>query len=597
MQQENSTNKLNTKYVFIVGGVMSGVGKGIATASLANIFKYNKGLKVSAMKIDPYINVDAGTMNPVEHGEVFVLADGDECDQDMGNYERFLDQELSRDNYMTTGRVYKSVIENERSLKYEGKCVQVVPHIPLEVISRIESVAKKDNSDIVFIEIGGTVGEYENLLFLEAVRLMKYKNPSDVAVVMVSYFPMPFDGGEIKTKPTQHAVRALNAAGINPDIIMARSKLKLDKIRKEKVAMFCNIEAEAVISAPDVNNIYEIVENFEKDNVSQILIEKLKISSMLKASKGKSDLINKKEKTTLVINPIITLSKKINKLKAQNYISDNIKIGVIGKYFDSGEFVISDSYISVIEAIKYSAYKQNKNPIIEWISAEDFEGTNKISTKNNLAKLKNYDAIIVPGGFGSRGVEGIINSIRYIRENKIPFLGICYGMQLAVIEYARNILNLPDANTTEVNNKTKNPVIDIQDSQVDKLNSGDMGNSMRLGDYACNINKNSLAYKNYKSEKAVERHRHRYEVNNNYVEMLEKSGLIISGKSDTGLVEIIELSQDLKNKNNKDSIHPYFVGIQSHPEFLARPGSTHPLFDGLIKAGILNSTKVWVKKG
>ena len=542
----------NTKYVFIVGGVMSGVGKGVTTASLANIFKY-KGYNVSAMKIDPYINVDAGTMNPTEHGEVFVTADGDECDQDMGNYERFLNQSLSRDNYMTTGRVYRSVIENERALKYEGKCVQVVPHIPLEVIDRIERCARKDKSDIMFIEIGGTVGEYENLLFLEAVRLMKYKSPDDIAVVMVSYFPMPFDGGEIKTKPTQHAVRSLNAVGINPEIIIARSKVSLDKIRKDKVAMFCNIPSASVISAPDVESIYDIVENFERDKVSKILMEKLNLN------------IKKEIKSNLNKNPIIELSKKIKESK------EELRIGIVGKYFATGEFVISDSYISVIEAIKYSCYKYNKKPRIDWINAEDFEDA-------NLEKLNIYDAIIVPGGFGERGVEGIISVIKYIRENNIPYLGICYGMQLAVVEYARNVLSLKDAHTTEVNNHTKNNVIDIQYSQIDKVKNADMGASMRLGDYVCNVKIGTLAYKLFKNKKIIERHRHRYEVNNTFVKDLEDAGMIISGISDAGLVEIIEL--------RPESGHTYFIGIQSHPEFLARPGRTHPLFDGLIAAAI-----------
>ncbi len=568
----------NVKYVFVVGGVMSGVGKGVTTASLANIFKY-KGYNVSAMKIDPYINVDAGTMNPIEHGEVFVTSDGDECDQDMGNYERFLDQSLSRDNYMTTGRVYRSVIENERALKYDGKCVQVVPHIPMEVINRIERCATKDKADIIFIEIGGTVGEYENLLFLEAIRLMKYKSPDDVAVVMVSYFPILFDGGEIKTKPTQHAVRSLNAVGINPDVIMARSKVSLDQIRKDKVAMFCNIDSRAVISAPDVESIYDIVENFERDNVSKILINKLKIKD------NSTNIKSKKQ------NPIIELSKKIKQSK------EEIRIGVIGKYFTAGEFVISDSYISVIEAIKYSSYKYNKKPKIEWISAEDFE-INKIinsnkKVKNNLEKLKSYDAIIVPGGFGSRGVEGIINVIKYARENNVPYLGICYGMQLAVVEYARNVLNLKDAHTTEVNSHTQNNIIDIQHSQIDKIENQDMGGSMRLGDYVCNVKKGTLAYKLFKnnvnslenkkeiknteSMKIIERHRHRYEVNNKFVKSLSEKGLVTSGISDLGLVEIVELNS-----------HPYFIGIQSHPEFLARPDHTHPLFDGLIAAAINN---------
>lgn len=547
----------NLKYVFVVGGVMSGVGKGITTASLANIFKY-KGAKVSAMKIDPYINVDAGTMNPVEHGEVFVLSDGDECDQDMGNYERFLDINLSRESYMTTGRVYLDVIKKERSLHYAGKCVQVVPHIPLEVISRIQNAAKKSDADIMFIEIGGTVGEYENLLFLEAVKMLKYNNEGDVAVVMVTFMPSAFEDGEIKTKPTQHAVRALNSVGLFPDIIIARSKGGIDKIRKEKIAQMCSVPSENIISAPNVNSIYDIVSNFEKDNISQILSKKLS----LKLSKN----IN-------LTNPIVELSNKIKK------VNKEIKIGIVGKYFDSGDFVVSDSYVSVIEAVKFSGYSAGIKVNLTWINSLDFEINDIKKRQEELIKLSDYDGIIVPGGFGSRGVEGIINAINYIRENNIPYLGLCYGMQLAVVEYARNVLGLKDANTTEINPKTKNNIIDIQENQKDKLAEANMGGSMRLGDYVCNIKEGTLAHKLYKNKKVIERHRHRYEVNDKYIKDLEKSGMLISGYSDKGLVEIVEIP---KNK--------YFVGIQSHPEFLARPGRTHPLFDGLIAAAIKNKS-------
>jgi CTP synthase len=547
----------NIKYVFVVGGVMSGVGKGITTASLANIFKY-KGHNVTAMKIDPYINVDAGTMNPVEHGEVFVLGDGDECDQDMGNYERFLNESLTRDNYMTTGRVYQSVIGKERSLSYKGKCVQVVPHIPLEVINRIQSAADKAEADIVFIEIGGTVGEYENLLFLEAIKMLKYQYPDDVAVVMVTFLPSAFDGGEVKTKPTQHAVRSLNAAGLFVDIIIARSRDGIDNIRKEKMANACFLPKENIISAPNVKNIYDIVGNFEKDKISSILVNKLNI---------------KLNNLTAKTNPITALARKISKTEKE------LSIGVIGKYFDSGYYTVSDSYISVIEAIKYSGYSQNVKVNLTWINSLDFECSNKKESRDRLEELKKYDAIIVPGGFGSRGVEGIIIAIKYVRENNIPFLGICYGMQLAVVEYARNVMGLSDAHTTEVDPSTKNNIIDIQENQKGKLSSGDMGNSMRLGDYDCNIKVNTFAYKLYKSKKVTERHRHRYEVNNNYAERLEKFGMTISGYSDNKLVEIIELAQ------NK-----YFIGIQSHPEFLARPGNTHPLFDGLIVAAVNNKS-------
>lgn len=554
------------KFVFVVGGVISGVGKGVTTSTLALLCKQS-GFKVTAIKIDPYINVDAGTMNPTEHGEIFVLADGDECDQDMGNYERFLDQDLTRTNYMTTGRVYQSVIEKERSMYYKGICVEVVPHIPLEVIGRIEKAAQDAAADICFVEIGGTVGEYQNMLFLEAVRMLETKYNSydekNVAVVMVSYVPNPPSVGELKTKPTQHAVRELNAVGIQPDIIIARSDISLDEKRKEKIAMFCNVQKSHVFSAPDVKSIYEIPENFKKEKVHEMILKKL-------------NLIERQGKNFLA--PIKTdISKWNNFFKPINPIFKNdfkvVKIAIIGKYFESGSGTLSDSYLSVIEAIKYSACAQKVRPEITWISAENIE-----TGKTKLEELKKFDAVIVPGGFGARGVEGKLKAIKYVRENKIPFLGICYGMQLALVEYARTVMNLKDAHTTEVDPQTKNPVVKILDEQKDKIKNGRYGNSMRLGAYTSVIKKKTLAHELYKKTEVTERHRHRYEVNPEYHQKFEEAGIIFSSLSPDGkLAEIIELSKN---------VHPYFIAGQFHPEFLARPLASHPLFTGLIKAAI-----------
>ncbi len=543
------------KYIFVIGGVISGVGKGVTVSSIGKILQ-GRGFKVTALKIDPYVNVDAGTMNPTEHGEVFVLKDGDETDQDMGNYERFLDTTLTRLNYMTTGRVYQTVINKERNLEYGGNCVQVVPHIPLEVIRRINEASRKTKADIAVIEVGGTVGEYENILFLEAARMMKIKNPKDVAFVIVSYLPTPSKVGEMKTKPTQHAVRALNTAGIQPDVIIARSDVALDQKRKDKIAVFCNVSPKDVISAPDVESIYEVPINFEKDHLGDILLQKLSIAK----KKRKTDL----KEWRKFVGGINSLKKEIN-------------IAVVGKYFDTGDFTLSDSYISVIEAIKYSSYKMKRKPKISWLSSTRFED------KKNLAELKKYDGIIVPGGFGSRGVEGKINVIRYAREKKIPYFGLCYGMQLLVIEYARNVLGLKGAHTAEVNPKAEHLVIDIMPDQKDKLKKKDYGGSMRLGSYTALLSGGTIARSAYGEGKVEERHRHRYEVNPEYIEMLEKDGLVFSGKSPDGvLMEIAELS---KNK------HPFFMGTQFHPEFQAHPLTPHPLFTAFIKAAMSKRKK------
>ena len=552
--------KKNTKYIFVAGGVMSGVGKGITSASIGKLLQA-RGLSVSAVKIDPYVNIDAGTMSPTEHGEVFVLNDGTECDQDMGSYERFLDRDFDGRNYMTTGSVYLSVINKERNLGFKGKCVEVVPDIPREVIMRINKAAQKDKADVIIIEIGGTVGEYQNVLFLEAVRMLKIKNPNDVLLILVSYLPYQGKGNELKTKPTQHAVRDLHYAGLHPDIIIARAKIPIDKKRKQKISFNCGIKEKDVISAPDISSVYEVPVNFEKDHMSDLVLEKLGLRSK------KKDLSNWRR-----------LVAKIRR------VSKPVKIGIVGKYFATGDYVLSDSYISVIEAIKHSAYALERNPVIEWLDAADYEPKNK-KYRTNLKKLGSYDGIIVPGGFGSRGAEGKIRVIKYCRENKIPFFGLCYGMQLAIVEFARNVLNLKRAHTTEIDAKTPHPVINFIPKQKELLDKNAYGATMRLGAYPAKIKKGTISHKAYKEDRVSERHRHRYEVNPNYIKKFEKKGLVFSGVSPDGvLMEIAELPKEK---------HPFFLGTQFHPEFKSRPLSPHPLFREFMR---IASNRVY-KKG
>lgn len=526
---------------------MSGVGKGIAVSSIGKILQ-SKGLNVTALKIDPYINVDAGTMNPTEHGEVFVLKDGYETDQDMGNYERFLGVELTRDNYMTTGLVYKTVIEKERNLEYQGKCVQVVPHIPMEVIGRIRKAAEQAKADIAIIEIGGTVGEYENILFLEAVRMMKIEEPDNVITAIVSYVPTPSKVGEMKTKPTQHAVRTLNGTGIQPDIIIARADRPLDEKRKEKIAVFCNVRTEDVVSAPDVESIYDVPVNFEKDDLGRIILKKLNL-------KAKKHDLGEWEKRV----------RRIHNAKHE------VRIGVVGKYFKTGDFVLSDAYISVIEALKHAACEVGRKPILTWIDSTEYEEDPK-----KLEELKKFDGILIPGGFGSRGIEGKIAAIRFCRENRIPYFGLCYGMQLMVIEYARHVLGLKGAHTTEVDKKTGHPVIDIMPEQKENLRKKNYGATMRLGHYEALIRPDTLAAEAYGKSSVLERHRHRYEVNPEYVKMLEEAGLTFSAVSPSGiLMEVAELPREK---------HPFFLATQFHPEFQSSLLRPHPLFVAFLKA-------------
>ncbi|MEF8847300.1 MAG: CTP synthase [Candidatus Paceibacterota bacterium] len=531
------------RYIFVMGGVMSGIGKGTTTASLGKLLQ-SKGFKVTANKIDPYVNVDAGTMNPIEHGEVFVTKDGAETDQDMGNYERFLEEEPTTDNYITTGRVYKTVINKERNLEYDGKCVEVVPDIPNEAIRRIKKAASKTDADFVLTEVGGTIGEYQNVLFLEAARRMKMENPNLVLFILVSYLPIPETIGEMKTKPTQNAAKKLRSVGIQPDLILGRSKLPLDELRKKKISTFCNVDEEDIISAPDVDSVYKIPVNFAKEELGNKVLDKFDLKPKENHMKKWESLVEviKKDKPT-------------------------VSIGMVGKYFKTGDFTLTDSYISVIEAVKHASWAHEKEPSISWLSAEDIK-------QGSLENLNQYDGIIVPGGFGNRGIEGKIKAIQFCRENNIPWLGLCLGMQLGVVEFARNVCGLKDAHSSEFDKDASHPVIDVMESQEEKLKENRYGGTMRLGAYECKLKEGTVSASAYGERIVKERHRHRYELNNDYRDKLKEEGMKMAGVNpQRNLVEIIELPD-----------HPFFVATQFHPEFKSRPLDPHPLFKKFIEA-------------
>jgi len=529
-------------YIIVTGGVVSGLGKGITTASIGKILKLH-GYDVTAIKIDPYMNCDAGTLRPTEHGEVWVTEDGGEIDQDLGHYERFLDINIPKCQNITTGQVYSAVIEKERKGKYLGKTVQPIPHVTDEIKRRIRETSQNQKLDFIIVEIGGTVGDYENVLFLEAVRQMKHEGDK-VLYVHVTYVPVLDSLGEAKTKPTQHSVKLLRGIGIQPDFIVTRSEKPLDEVRREKIALFCNVHEEDVISDSDIDNVYAVPLLFEEQFLSKKILRKLR------------------------------LRKDHNELKIwKDYIlnignlDNSINIGIVGKYFDIGSSQLSDSYISVIEAVKHAAWNNNLNPNIKWIDSKIFE-----KKPEEITSLNSVDGIIVPGGFGLSGIEGKIKTIEYARKNNIPFLGLCLGMQLAVVEYARNVCNLKEAHSSEVDKNTPHPVIDYIPEQVNIMRDSRYGASMRLGAYPALLKKGSIVQKLYNKNKIFERHRHRYEVNPEYVNILGKNGLIFSGCSpDKILMEFMELDT-----------HPYFVGTQAHPEFKSRPMKPSPLFNGLI---------------
>ena len=553
-----------TRYIFVSGGVISGLGKGI-TASSIGLLLSNAGYRVGMMKVDMYLNQDAGTMNPLEHGEVFVTDDGMETDQDLGHYERFLGNGLTRKNYLTAGQVFRSVLEQERNLSFEGKCVESYIHIPREIIRRIKEAGK--GKDILIVEFGGTVGEHQNMFFFEALRRMKIAMKERVFLVHVVYVPLPSFLGEMKTKPAQESIISLYSLGLSPDVVICRAPISIDERRREKIALVAALPPERIFSNPDVETIYEVPLVLYKQGMDKVLFE------LLGERRRKVDL----EKYRRLVAEIKRTKKNAPKLK----------IGIVAKYYQSGQFSLADAYVSVVESIKHAAWSLGREAEIIWINSEKLEKSNHVEEY-----LGDLAAIIVPGGFGSRGIEGKIKAIQYARENKIPFLGLCYGMQLATVEFARHLLKMKGANSTEVNIKTSYPVIHLMPEQEKKLLEKDYGGTMRLGVWPCRLKKKSLVFKLYQlchwprlSKEGVvkERHRHRYEFNNRYRQRFEKEGLILSGTTpDNHLVEIIELPLER---------HPFFVGVQFHPEFLSRPGRPHPLFWGLVQAAIKQEAK------
>ncbi len=532
------------RYIFISGGVISGLGKGITTASLAFLLK-SAGFKVTVAKLDMYLNQDAGTMNPLEHGEVFVTKDGKETDQDIGHYERFLDLELTKKNYLTAGQVFQTLLNRERQLHYNGKCVQPYNHIPPIVINKWKELGEE--SDFVLIELGGTVGEYEGMLFFESARRLMAELPESVYFIHVVYLLTPKFLGEMKTKPAQQSISELNKLGIRPDFIICRSEKCPDQVRLNKISLAAGLDKKYIFSAPNVDSIYKVPIVLKNQGFVSAFLEK--------AGLGMKKL---------------HLKRWQNKIEKADSANKKVTIGIGGKYYASGNFCLEDAYVSVVESIKIAAWHQGLNPEIIWIEAEEVE-------KNGLSRqLEKVDGVIIPGGFGLRGVEGKIDIIKSAREKGIPFLGLCYGMQLAVVEFSRNVAGLKNAHTTEVDPDTPYPVIHIMSNQEKKILKQNYGGTMRLGNWDCRLKKNSHSYTAYNQSLIAERHRHRYELNNDYRQKLGKSGMIFSGVSpDKKLVEIIELPKE---------DHPFFVGTQFHPEFTSRFLRPNPLFSAFIKA-------------
>lgn len=534
-----------TKYIFVTGGVCSGLGKGITASSIGLLLKA-KGYKVFMQKFDPYMNVDPGTMSPIQHGEVFVTADGCETDLDLGHYERFIDEELNYSSNITNGKIYSSVIEKERRGDYLGATIQIVPHISNEIKNKIYEAGISSKADVVITEIGGTVGDIESAVMMESLRQFKMEQGySNTLFVHTTLIPYIYGSNELKTKPTQNSIIDLRRLGIQPDIIVTRSNIQLGEAVKKKISMFGSIPVENIIEAVDVTNIYQIPINFHNQNIEKIILEHFGLKD------SKSDLKYWKD-----------LIETVDNLK------DDIEISLVGKYTE-----LHDAYISVVESLKHAGYKHKVRIKINWVDSEELEHTDDIKSY-----FKNSKGIIVPGGFGSRGIEGMIKAINYARVNKIPFLGICLGLQLSVIEFTRNVCNISDASSTEFNETCKNPVIDLMSDQKNIIN---MGGTLRLGNYECKMKENTLAYSIYKQDLILERHRHRYEFNNSYKDLLEKKGMVFSGVNpQANLVEIIELPD-----------HPHFIASQFHPEFKSRPTKPAPLFDSFIGASVKYKVK------
>ncbi len=534
---------MQTKYIFVTGGVVSGLGKGITAASLGRLLKA-RGYKVTIQKFDPYINIDPGTMSPYQHGEVFVTDDGGETDLDLGHYERFIDESLTINNNITTGKVYWSVLNKERKGEYLGATVQVIPHITNAIKERVFRAGKSTQSDIVITEIGGTVGDIESEPFLEAIRQVSSDvGKENVLYIHVTLIPYLAKSGEMKTKPTQHSVKQLLAIGIQPDIIVCRTEHTMSQEMKDKLALFCNVDKKCVMENIDCESLYEIPLLLEKEKLAHIVCEKLSIQDR---------------------HP--DLDDWCQVVEKQKNLQDKVTVGLVGKYVE-----LHDAYISIVESLKHAGIHLSADVNIKWINAEDIE-------KDGAdAHLSDVDAILVPGGFGERGVEGKISAVQYARENKVPFLGICLGMHCTVIEFGRNVVGLNGAHTSEINEDTPYPVIDIMPEQKD---IDELGGTMRLGAYPCKLAKGSISEEVYGEELIYERHRHRYEFNNEYRNQMVEKGLVIAGLSpDERLVEIVELKKDA---------HPWFVSVQFHPEFKSRPNRPHPLFKGFVEAGIQN---------
>lgn len=544
-----------SKFIFVSGGVISGLGKGVTTASISLLLQ-SRGYNVTPVKCENYLNIDAGLINPIEHGDPFLCDDGTESDMDMGTYEKFLGKNMYRHNFITMGQIYRTVIERERNFGYNGEDVEAIPHVTDEILSKIKEAGEKEKADIVVIELGGTAGEYQNMLYYEASRILSRDRKNVVVHVHVSYLPTPTHLGEPKTKPTQLSVKMLNSMGIQPDFIVTRSEKPMDERRRARFALFCGVDAENVIDSVDMKSPYEIPMHLASQGFDE------KVLTMLGLPINNLDL-----------TPWKTMAETIEVKKTKKKT-----IAIVGKYFATGEYQLRDSYAALMDAIDHAGWAQGTDTSVKWIQAERLE-------KGDLSSLKDVDGIIVPIGWGPRGVEGKIKAIEYARVNKIPYLGLCYGMQLAVVEYARNVLGLTDAHTTECDQDTKHPVIHMNVGQEDNVKRRAYGGTMRLGRWECRVKEDSLAdvaYKKYRgydsSEKRTvwERHRHRYEFNDAYAKDLEKAGMIISGRSIVeNLGEIVELPT---------SVHPFFLGTQYHPEYRSRPLSPHPLFLEYIAA-------------
>ncbi len=534
----------NTKYIFVTGGVVSSLGKGITAASLGRLLK-SRGYRVTIQKFDPYINIDPGTMSPYQHGEVFVTDDGAETDLDLGHYERFIDINLSKNSNTTTGKIYQSVINKERRGDYLGGTVQVIPHITNEIKERVFRVGQQDNADFVITEIGGTVGDIESLPFLEAIRQVKKDvGKNDVLYIHVTLVPYISAAGELKTKPTQHSVKELRSIGISPDIIVCRSEKPISKEMREKMAMFCDVDPDAVIQNLTARSIYEVPMLMEEQGLDTIVLRKLEMEDKPKDMQGWHDMVAR-------------ILKKYDK---------KVTIAVVGKYV-----ALQDAYISITESLRHAAVANETELDIHWVNAEEIEADDTDMDK----VMAGVDGILVPGGFGNRGIEGKIKAIQYAREHKIPFFGICLGMQCAVIEFARHVCGMADANSSEFNPNSAHPVIDLMPEQIDVE---DLGGTMRLGLYPCKVYPDTLTSKAYNAELIYERHRHRYEFNNAFREKIVDKGLVLGGTLPNGrLVEIVELTE---------SEHPWFLGAQFHPEFKSRPTNPHPLFREFVGAAV-----------